>query len=725
MFKKRSITYKLPFILNKNIPILPGEIVAHQISFPPQRTIDFKHALNSGDSTKTLICVLGHVNGIADFLRGSILVAQYAKHFNIHFKMNVSRHAINECLLVKSEPIFPKKIHTLMLNHKYTHLNYYISSLIQHFLTTDETELYIYSNLFYDRNLLTDDIKQYINTFFTFKPSYADELGRLFTFSQYRVLHIRCKDSEFTTAFEDNHLFTEIVKLQLSSPVIVISNNHHLKHTLHNLFGFYMMDAPSYHTAFTHNYQNLYSTIMEYMVLTKSMSTYCFSYYGHGSGFSEQCSILNSVPYQSIYLPDNMPTHPTILLSYYASLLEPPIVTGESIRGSISFVLWGIRDEVVLNSIQSLKNIHMEPFHVYYEKDYSSQWDMIHQHLVTHDYVCVTTPNTIYENNQLFHYLTSVQQYDILLPRDGIETTGVNFNFMWIRSNECTRSLFSGREDYVSILTKLNMQRLPLHLFPTWSYYTTYKITPYMIQGGDKHQWIQHKKWFPLKKIKISNQASNDLFYQLEGTLRLLAIHLDHQASYVMTESHPYLKEAIQSIVSEKGSSIKEEIRPFQSIQDKDIIHSYDGVHYNRGHTLLPNMDIQSFESCLPVLRKAFVKPLPLPTYDRTRINVVCHADVYEPLKEVIQTFEKYNHYRIIVYTKDSVECHPNTIIYEDTSLQALSDCIHADILLMSYTSLTIAAHLLADEKQHVLYTTDITPYRHRVLKKCIYFKDL
>ena len=719
----------LPFILNKKIYELPGEIPEHKISVPPQRHIDFNHALNSGESTKTIISVLGHVNGLADYLRGSILLAQYAKHFNIHFKMNVSRHSINQCLLVESKPISPKKIHTLMIDHKHTHLNYYICRLIQQFLTNEDTELYVYCNLFYNRDLLTDDIKQYINSFFTFKPSYYEDKHRLFNFSNYNVLHIRCEDKHFNGMFNDNNLLTEIIKLQLQPPTIVISNNHYFKQKLHRLFGFTMMDIPVHHVANTQDYHNLYSTIVEYMALAQSSFTYCFSYYGHGSGFSEQCSILNNVPYQCTFLPRIIdPPNIHFLLSHYEYVLEPytnlPV---KEMNLSIKFIAWGTQDDVMMNSIQSLKNIHMEP----YECIESSKWEIIYTHLLTHDFVCVTTHDTIYENNQLFHYLvTNIQDHDILLPREGIETSRIHFKFMFIRSNKATKTLFSGKEDNASILTTLKMKKLPLYLFPTWDHYMTYKTTPYMIQGGSKPQLFQYNKWYP-KKLHVCNANKRNLFYQIEGTLRLLALHLRHQLTYVNVETDPYLKEAVQSIVVEEFSSnVKEEYRPFQVVLQDDrvdsTVYQYDGVHYSNAHTLLPNMEIESFKSCLPTLRKAFMIGLPLPTYDRTRINVVCHMDMYyDELKQAVQTFQKYNQYRIILYTKEKFVHPPNTIVYEETSLQTFSDCIHADILLMSFSSLSIAAHLLGEEKQHVVYTTDKNIYRHRLLNKCIHIKDI
>jgi glycosyl transferase family 25 len=72
------------------------------------------------------------------------------------------------------------------------------------------------------------------------------------------------------------------------------------------LFGFYFYNNTTHHIALKEKY-DLTTTIVEYIILSKSSCNYCFSYYGHGSGFSEQCSVLNNIPYSVIcfYYPFN------------------------------------------------------------------------------------------------------------------------------------------------------------------------------------------------------------------------------------------------------------------------------------------------------------------------------------------------------------------------------------------------------------------------------------
>ena len=101
-----------------------------------------------------------------------------------------------------------------------------------------------------------------------------------------------------------------------------------------------------------------------------------------------------------------------------------------------------------------------------------------------------------------------------------------------------------------------------------------------------------------------------------------------------------------------------------------------------------------------------------------------------ENLFNAIKEFQKYDKYRIIIHTDGDVN-HlktENTIIYDSTTdvLQILSDFIYADILVMNYSSLSIAAHLLADKKQNVIIPTNAGPtFKYRILNKCITTTEL
>jgi len=196
---------------------------------------------------------------------------------------------------------------------------------------------------------------------------------------------------------------------------------------------------------------------------------------------------------------------------------------------------------------------------------------------------------------------------------------------------------------------------------------------------------------------------------------------------------------------------ILKEQRTFGEIlkNDKNVentVYCYDGVSCNIPNKLPPNFEINAeIEKSLPKLREAFVEKniyLPKKSYDNELINVCCHIRLGDAvgqrildnanLFKVIKEFQKYNKYRIIIHADgDGDVTHlqrDNTIIYDSNPdvLQALSDFIYADILIMNYSSLSIAAHLLADNKQNVICPTNAGPtFKHRCLSKCITTQEL
>ena len=256
--------------------------------------------INNVNCNKTVICVFPNNPrwGFGDYLRGSISMAHYAKYFGVNFKMCMNTNPFGNYLNNIDENIPPSnKINNITYHDKY----YEIYELFVQFMKSNENTLYISTNTMYNMKLPTQDIKDTINSFLTFKPEYYDMAEQLFNLKNYNVIHVRCSDDCFNTDLNNKKIITltnEIKTLQLSSDTIVMSNNYSLKKILNKTFGFYFIDKKSVHTAMVTNSNELDSTIIEYIILSKSSHTYCFTYYAHGSGFSEQCSVLNNIPYQ-------------------------------------------------------------------------------------------------------------------------------------------------------------------------------------------------------------------------------------------------------------------------------------------------------------------------------------------------------------------------------------------------------------------------------------------
>ena len=818
---------------------------------PRELQIDLQSKLNSNQSNKTIEHILDKSNGFGDYLRGSILLAEYAKRYKIQFKMNISKHPLSNYLdkVDTNSHSVETKIELICFNGGESDDK--LISLLDKFINSKEETLYITTNLYYNINLVTRDIKDYINTFFNFKEKYYTMAKELSKMDKYKIIHIRCQDDYFNKDFNSDKLLAEIIKLQFGPDTIVMSNNYSIKRKLNKIFGFHFIDTLAVHTVNVSDYKDLESTIIDYIILSKSYYTHCFSFYHHGSGFSEQCSILNDIPYKVVYLPYMSIVQPNVkptpeassdiqlIFNHYDNLLEGSFLKNIPISienpdnvldsySNISFITLTNTGYVdyTLNCLRSLNAINMKKqLHCYCigEEGYNTlkkkgfqceliddeknsnfqtfrtdnwsnityyKFKIIYENLLNHEFVCITDGDIVYENNLFFDFLLkNIENNDLLIQSEGIDTNDICSGFMFIKSNQLTISLFSPEnveayknkrywddQVYVNeIKHKLKYKKLPLALFPTGKYYYNYNdnIKPYLIHfnwivGNEKKsKMISYNKWFT--KVKICQHGTDGFGHQLEGMLRLLSLSINNKADYKynykknfqfehtnfdIQKLTKYLKEALKFLSNDKYDEIDEsynvilsEQRTFEEILKNDNLNNlylYDGVCCSIPEKLPPNFEFnQEIEKSLPILREAFVEKnyyLPKPSYDNKFINVCCHIRLgdaigqrildNDKLYEIIKYFQKkYNKYRIIVHSDGDVSkiAGNNTILYNSKTdvLQVLSDFIFADILLINYSSLSIAAHLLGDKKQKVICPTHAgASFKQRVLDKCISCDD-
>jgi hypothetical protein len=522
----------------------------------------FYNNLNSNinsniNSKKTIIHVLDHTNGFGDYLRGSIFLAQCAKFLNINLELDVSKHIISNCIENNTDTHnINNPVHSFFFtdDKKYSD-KFELLLLINKFKKSNNTKLYIITNFNYNINGVSADIKNFINSSFKFKNFFYDEVKKLFNLTDYNVLHIRCKDECFDGDFNDENLISKIIKLRLNNNTIVMSNNYSLKKKLNKLFGFFFIDSKAVHSAHTiNNLNDFYSTIIEYIILSKSLQTYCCSYYTHGSGFSEQCSVLNNIPYVVFYIPNN-----NILNTNYLSL-DNNINDINDINNvnynNISFITLTNNGYIdyTLNCIKSLNDINIkQKLKVYcignngysilqqnnisaeliiddnvntFQEFKSNKWaditfykfQIIYENLLNNEYVCFTDGDIVYENNNIFSFLlNNIKDNEMLIQDDGYQLCS---GFMFIKSNQNTLSLFNPEnvnihknnhindwndQVYINHIKNLVKYKiLPLYLFPTGEYYYNYNNVidnPYLIHFNwvtgheKKNKMIYYNKW--------------------------------------------------------------------------------------------------------------------------------------------------------------------------------------------------------------------------------------
>lgn len=254
---------------------------------------------------KTIVHVLNcnYCSGLGDFIRGSITVAQLAKHFNIKFQLTLQHNPISNYIIhYENSPPVDKYIHRPELNFTWLY------NIINDFMKTDDKIIYVQACSWYVSKYITPDIMDYMKTRFTFKDEcHQAVLPHISQFKYYNVIQIRCMDKHFNKHYYDDNLIEKISELNLENNTIVMSSNYNLKKLISKMFGFYFIDKEPGHSDVTTKFWELDLTVTEFLILSKSSRIVCFSCYNHGSGFSEMPSVLNSIPYEVFRIPDPAP----------------------------------------------------------------------------------------------------------------------------------------------------------------------------------------------------------------------------------------------------------------------------------------------------------------------------------------------------------------------------------------------------------------------------------
>ena len=271
--------------------------------------------------------------------------------------------------------------------------------------------------------------------------------------------------------------------------------------------------------------------------------------------------------------------------------------------------------------------------------------------------------------------------------------------------------------------------------------------------------------------VKICQYGTDGFGHQLEGMLRMLSISLNGKAEYMyhfrksysfqhsnfnLDRLTNYFQTALENMSSKVCDSIDysqynviyNETRNFNDIIENDVnydsnVYFYDGV--GSGISLPPYFENKTeLTRSLSTLRIAFVDKnphLPLPSYSvGTPVqNVCCHIRKGDAegtrvldnvsLMNVVRHYQKMPNVHITVHSDGDVDClkNDNTVIMslETDVLQVLSDFIHADVLIMNYSGLSMSAHLLAKPSQIVIRpnVAGVT-FFDRILDKCIRVED-
>ena len=102
-------------------------------------------SVNTGKN-KTIVHVLDYNNGIGDYLRGSMYLAQLAKQMHVFFKMDISHHAIYK-YTDTNIPVstISDKIQCFLVS---IHSEHHLFTVLNNFINSNDTMIYITTNFF-------------------------------------------------------------------------------------------------------------------------------------------------------------------------------------------------------------------------------------------------------------------------------------------------------------------------------------------------------------------------------------------------------------------------------------------------------------------------------------------------------------------------------------------------------------------------------------------------
>ena len=268
----------------------------------------------------------GKSPGIGDFLRGCFSFMQIAQLLKLEFEIDISNHPISKYIenVKYIEGINYKNIDFYMeYNRSSPHKHNYEDSPINintnflnstiNWLNSKDCEVFgFFSNAFPSFNKHTQEGINKINS--KLQPNmlmknYIDKtLVELnLQKNRYGVIHIRTGDKYIINGEKMNINFMNYIKNIIYSffipgkKYLIISDSNQLKTYLKPNPNFYILIKNIEHLGgegIKSQYSNgVMNTMLDYYLMSYSNAIISLSVYGHVSGFSKYCAILNNIPF--------------------------------------------------------------------------------------------------------------------------------------------------------------------------------------------------------------------------------------------------------------------------------------------------------------------------------------------------------------------------------------------------------------------------------------------
>ena len=280
-----------------------------------------------------LYYINGKSPGLGDFIRGSFCFLQIAKLLNLEFEIDISNHPMAK-YFKNSKNIEGIDYNNILFYYEYNrdsegNNNYerkpininddFLNKTIDWLNSVDSETFGFFSNAFPCFNKHSEEGKNLISSKLQpteFMETYIDntlnELG--LKKKGYGVIHIRTGDNHLVNNEPLKDTFINNIKTILNGIIIsnrrylILSDSNQLKKILKSYPNFYILIRNIEHLGGEHikNTQTngIMNTLLDFYLMSHSNAVISLSVYGHVSGFSKYCSVLNSIPMHFISIEE-------------------------------------------------------------------------------------------------------------------------------------------------------------------------------------------------------------------------------------------------------------------------------------------------------------------------------------------------------------------------------------------------------------------------------------
>jgi hypothetical protein len=268
--------------------------------------------------------------GLGDFLRGCFAMRQLSTLLNIDFDLDISQHPIAK-YFENPTPVpgvqynniefyldLNKSNVEICFETRTTNVNKsFLINIINH-LNNQNTEVFgIFSNAYPLYNYYKPEGIKFIRS--KLRPNqemkkYVQETLNTLGLSKkgYSVIHIRLGDKYLVQGENLSLSYQEKIKNMILEKVdpnkkyLIISDCNALKRCLKYISNFYLLVKEIEHLGGNGLKQKssesvgIKNTLLDFFLMEESQSVISYSVYGHVSGFSKYCCVLNNIPFQYV-----------------------------------------------------------------------------------------------------------------------------------------------------------------------------------------------------------------------------------------------------------------------------------------------------------------------------------------------------------------------------------------------------------------------------------------